>query len=267
MLLCMVAMLTVGFCVAFGEQETLAHYASLSTNKKSIFEKSGTVINHGNKDQGYVMIKQSAGKKRYKLKVTQGKNSLNYDINQEGIYEIIPLQLGNGKYKFQMYKQKKGTEYTPVSSKTIEVKLENKNIVYLYPNQYVNYDENTKAIELSNEICQDLATDEEKIAAIYEWVSTNIQYDYPLAMTVKTGYLPDIDQVLESKMAICFGYSALMACMLRVQGIPAQLVIGHADKTYHAWNKILIEDEWVRYDATFKHTGGKVKKYTEERKY
>lgn len=71
-------------------------------------------------------------------------------------------------------------------------------------------------------------------------------YDYQLAATVKSGYLPNVDKVLESKKGICFDYAALMTAMLRSQGIPCKLVIGYADTAYHAWINVYIEGTgWI----------------------
>ena len=83
----------------------------------------------------------------------------------------------------------------------------------------------------------------------------------------KINQLGDLDEVLETKMGICFDFSALMGALLRSQGIPTQMVMGYADITYHAWNNILIDGEWVRYDATSAVTFTKISQYTEEAVY
>ena len=84
---------------------------------------------------------------------------------------------------------------------------------------------------------------------------------------MKSGYLPDIDDTLAKRKGICFDYSAVFACMLRVQNIPAKLIIGYADRYYHAWNSVLIEGKWERYDLTFADSGTKISKYTQEAFY
>ena len=58
-----------------------------------------------------------------------------------------------------------------------------------------------------------------------------------------------------------------MGALLRSQGIPTQMVMGYADITYHAWNNIYIDGEWVRYDATSAVTFTKISQYTEEAVY
>lgn len=262
-------LLTLCIClyVAFGERTQEDRYCELANVKKKTYSKSGTTIDYGNSDCGYFMIKQKAGKSRLKVKVSKGENSLNYDLNNQGEFEALPLQFGDGKYKIQVFRQVKGTQYSQVSSTSISVKLKEEDINYLYPNQYVWYEKGFDTVAKSFELCQGITSDKDKVQAVYDFAKTKISYDYILAMSVKSGYIPDVDEVLESKKGICFGYAAVMACMLRVQGIPAQLVIGYADKTYHAWNKILVDGEWVRYDATFASTGGKARTYTTERTY
>ena len=107
--------------------------------------------------------------------------------------------------------------------------------------------------------------------AVYQYVTSNLIYDYMAAMMVaagqQSGYVPDLDEVLETKMGICFDFSALMGALLRSQGIPTQMVMGYADITYHAWNNIYIDGEWVRYDATSAVTFTKISQYTEEAVY
>jgi len=241
----------------------------LSEDKKSVFSKSGVVIDYGNASQGYVMVKYSKeSSKRLKVRVTLDKKTLDYDLNGRGEYEVFPLQMGDGKYKIQVFQAaKKKGEYAQVASTSISVKLDDPDIAFLYPNQYVDYNADTKVVAKSFELCEGLTDDKEKIKAIYTFLTRQISYHHIRANSAKSGYLPDLDAVLADRKGICFDYAALMACMLRVQGIPTQLVIGYADKTYHAWNNVKLDGKWYRYDATFAAMGNKAQKYTEERRY
>ena len=74
----------------------------------------------------------------------------------------------------------------------------------------------------------------------------NITYDTKKAETVENGYLPDVDETLETQKGICFDYAALMTSMLRSQGIPTKLQIGYAGKVYHAWISVYLEETgWI----------------------
>jgi transglutaminase-like putative cysteine protease len=101
---------------------------------------------------------------------------------------------------------------------------------------------------LAAELTKDAATVDEKIAAIYNFVVENFTYDYELAESVQTGYLPMLDEVLSRRKGICFDYSALVTAMLRSQGIPARLEIGYHGEEYHAWiSKFCDIEGWIEH--------------------
>ncbi|MCL2810781.1 MAG: transglutaminase-like domain-containing protein [Clostridia bacterium] len=238
-----------------------------SGNKKMTYKKAGVTIDYGNVSQGYVMIKHKPTDVGLKVRITMGNTEYTYDLNGRDEFEVFPLQLGNGKYNIQVFSRVKGNYYALVTEKKISVKLVDPNIIYLYPSQYVNYTADSKVVAKSNELCEGLKTDREKVMAIYAYCSRSIHFDYIFATKPKAGYLPDIDLVLANRKGICFDYAALMAGMLRAQGIPTKLVIGYADKSYHAWNNVLIDGKWYRFDATFASVSMTAQTYREERYY
>ena len=63
-------------------------------------------------------------------------------------------------------------------------------------------------------------TDLDVVTGIYHFAVDNIAYDDEKARNVKSGYLPDIDETLETRTGICFDYAALMTCMLRTREYP-----------------------------------------------
>ena len=146
--------------------------------------------------------------------------------------------------------------------------LENEALPFLYSNQYVNFNKNTKAVALSKKLTKD-KTEIEAVQAVYEYVVKNIVYDDEKAATVKSGYLPNVDETLQTKKGICFDYAALMTAMLRSSGIPTRLDIGYATNIYHAWISTYLEEQgwvdnvikfdgknWTMMDPTFAAGGG-----------
>lgn len=237
---------------------------------EKISKSSGSYLDYSNADQGYIMVKQNATKKKVKVRVTKGNVSLpEYDLNGQGEYEVLPLQLGSGKYTVRFFIQTSGKQYSNNATFSFTAKLENEIINYLYPNQYIWYTADSLAVKKSNELCAGLTSDKEKVDAIASYITRNVLYDFFFAMTVKSGYLPDVDHTLTTGKGICFDYAALFACMLRVQDIPCKLVIGDAGKVYHAWNSVLINGEWKFYDLTYVSTGAKIieSQYAVERDY
>ena len=258
-----VFLLTVALCLP----DAAHRYPALGDKVRS---ESGSTIDYSHADQGYIMVKQNPTKKKIKIRVAKDGVTLpEYDLNGNGEYEVLPLQLGSGKYSVRFFIQTSGKSYSANASFSVTANLENENVSFLYPNQYVWYTADSLAVAKSNELCEGLTTDKEKVEAIANYITRNVLYDFFFAMTVKAGYLPDVDNTLTKGKGICFDYASLFACMLRVQDIPARLVIGDAGKTYHAWNTVLIDGQWRFYDLTFLSTGAKIieSQYAVERFY
>ena len=237
-------------------------------------ESPGTVVDsNGNMtvdsshaDQGYVMIRvTNPTKNRMKLRVTYGGGQLMYDVNSEGEFEAFPLQLGSGKYEFSMFENVKGSKYSAAGKVTLTVELVDPNAAYLVPNQYVNYNILTEAVKKSDEIGSGATRG--TYDAVCNFISSEFAYDFVRAATISPGELPDIDYCYENRMGICQDLSAVMVCMLRVQGIPARLVIGYADKYYHAWTVTVLDGEEIFFDPTVAVGALNVSKYAIERMY
>lgn len=259
------AALVLLFCMVFSLIAYAAVYPVASGT--NVISKNGTVIDASNVSDGYVIIRHEAGKKRLKLRIIKGKSTMTYDLNNNGEDEVFPLQLGSGSYEFAVYMQSSGNKYSKASSTKLDVTLSDEKAPFLCPSQYVKYTADSPCVLDADALCEGLATDKEKFDAIYDALSKRMVYDYIKAVQVQSGYLPDINDTYDKQMGICFDLSAIMCAMLRSQGVPVQLVIGTADKMYHAWNMVWLDGEWQLYDLTMTVTGGKVKKYATERYY
>jgi len=232
-----------------------------------VFGNDQLTIDASHTDQGYVMVRHTQTEKTLKLRIVKGEDTFTYDLEASGEYAAFPLTLGDGKYTLQVLQKVSGKRYTRRASYKINVKIEDENLPYLYPNQYVWYTQESEAVAKAAQLCEGLDTDDDKLSAVRAYVVDHIAYDYKRAQTVKSGYLPSVDDVFVKNKGICFDYSALTACMLRSQGIPTQLVIGYADHSYHAWNNVLVNGQWLRVDTTAEANNMQVTSYTEERIY
>ena len=233
-----------------------------------LYNKGKFVVDASHSNDGYVMMKFEPTSSKLKVRISKDETVYTYNLNGEGEFETFPLQMGSGKYTCSLYKNIGGNRYSQLGKVNFKVEITDENSAYLYPNQYVNYNPDSAAVALSNEICEGLTTEEEKYAAIRDYIKKNFLYDFVKAATAPAGTLPDIDSCLETRMGICQDLTALAACMLRVQGIPTQLVIGYADRNYHSWNSALIGGEYRTLDVTAEVKGlpaGTV--YTVERCY
>ena len=232
-------------------------------------KKNGSlVIDYTHMDQGYVMVKSPKGKKKLKVRVKSGDTTLTYDLNNNGEYEVFPLQYGNGKYTFSLFKNVSGKKYSEEGKITLSAEMEDEDRAFLYPNQYVNYTPETAAVVEAGKICEGM-TDQAKIyKTVCDYMKSHFAYDYIKSVSVKAGQLPEIDDAWSKHMGICQDLSAIMVAMLRSQGVPARLMIGTLNaSTYHAWVTAVVNGEEQFFDPTAALNAVSNGTYTVERYY
>ncbi len=232
----------------------------------TVYENDYARLDASNISEGYVVVTYTGTSPKVKLQIT-GPNSITYTYNlsvTEQKEEVFPLQSGNGSYMINVFENIEGTQYSQAFSQMVDVTITNEFTPFLYPNQYCTFVSSNKAVAKAEELCYVCNNDLEVVSEIYNYIIGNIIYDYEEAETVQSGYIPDIDEVLDTKKGICLDYSALMTSMLRSQRIPTRMEIGYAGTAYHAWLSTYIEDigwvngiiefdgtEWSLMDPTF----------------
>ena len=236
---------------------------------KTVKKDGKMVIDCSHMDQGYVMVKGKKSNKRLKVQVSTAGAKLNYDLNGDGEYEVFPLQFGSGKYQIALFENASGKKYAKEGTVKLNVKMPDELSCFTYPNQYVNYDENTACVQYANEMCKGMTDQAEIYKAVCNYVTSNFVYDFIKSVTVKPGQLPQIDECWNSKMGICQDLSALTCAMLRSQGVPARLMIGTVGaNTYHAWVVAVVNGEEKFFDPTAElNASSKTDTYTTERYY
>ncbi len=236
---------------------------------KTVKKDGKMTIDCSNMSEGYIMVKGKKSNKRMKLQIATSGAKLNYDINSNGEYEVFPLQFGNGKYQVSLFENASGKKYSKEGSVKLSVKMPNELSCFLYPNQYVSYDENTACVVYALEMCKDMTDQADIYKAVCDYVKSNFHYDFIKSVTVKAGQLPQIDDCWNSKMGICQDLSAMTCAMLRCQGIPARLMIGTVgSNTYHAWVVAVVNGEERFFDPTAElNASSKTETYTTERYY
>jgi transglutaminase-like putative cysteine protease len=177
---------------------------------------------------------------------TPDATTYTYVLPQGGSYQTFPLSGGDGRYQIQVLENISGDSYAVVLSQEVDVQIENEFLPYLYPNQYVNFTADSKAVAKGAELSEDAYSDLDVVNNIYHYVIENITYDTEKAESVTYGYLPDVDETLASGTGICFDYASLMSCMLRSQGIPTKLEVGYSGDALHSWISTYIDEiGWV----------------------
>ncbi len=211
-------------------------------------------IDYSNASEGYIMVNYLGSNPKVKLQIT-GPNAVTYTYNIVNGWAAFPLTSGDGAYEISVCENIEEKKYAIAFKTSLSLSGISTFGPYLHPNQYVNYNQNCKVVTLAANIAADCSTDLEVVTNVYNYIISNITYDYAKADSVQSGYLSNVDSILTSGTGICLDYSAVMTSMLRSQRIPTRLEVGYAGDVYHAWISVyLSESGWlngiIQFDGT-----------------
>lgn len=250
-----------------------------------ITDKNGLAsIDVSNIAEGYFMVNYSGEIESVKVQVAHPSIEMPYTYDLQpskyGSYEVFPLQLGSGSYTVGVWEQTPDGQYAQLVEEAIEVEIADELKPFLYPSQIINFTEASKVVAKASQLAGSANTELDVVDSIFSFIIENITYDEEKALavqdgTIPPGYLPNVDSTLEELKGICYDYAALMAAMLRSQGIPVKLVKGYVQlpdsggQVYHAWVMVYSKEtgeinrvikfegnNWTLMDPTFSATAG-----------
>ncbi|WP_195977904.1 transglutaminase-like domain-containing protein [Blautia luti] len=231
---------------------------------KKTLGTSPLVLDISDTDQGYLTAVSDSTDQMMNVQLTAEDGVVYSYFISPGESAVIPFSSGSSTYQVSCYQQISDSQYAALYADTLEIKLANEFLPFLYPNQYVNFTPDSEASKLALSMVSEDTSDIDALQIIYNYVVSHVTYDYDLADTVASGYLPNVDETLQTGKGICFDYAALTAAMLRSCDIPCKLQIGYAGDIKHAWINVYIRsrgwvdkavefsgDSWSRMDPTF----------------
>lgn len=228
-----------------------------STPQVLTTESTGTVtygndtilLDASNISQGYVVLVYSGSNEKVKFQVAAPDGTTcTYLVTGRGTPLAYPLTGGDGAYTVTLLESVDAAndKYAISFTQSLDVSLENEFLPFLYPNVYVDFTADTKAVAKGEELAENCSTDLDVINNVYHFVTETITYDEEKAQNVSYGYTPDVDDTLAQKKGICFDYASLMTTMLRTQRIPTKLEVGYVGDIYHAWISCYVDEiGWV----------------------
>lgn len=236
----------------------------------TVYKNDKATLDASNVAEGYVMVKYTGSVGKIKIQITKsGSETYTYDLDGNGAYTVFPLSEGSGIYQVRVFENIQGSQYSQVFSQNVDAGISNQFGPFLYPNQYVNFNSSSAAVRKGTQVAAGAKDQLGVVTAVYNYVISHIAYDAQKAVSVQTGYLPNVDLVLSQKKGICFDYAALMTAMLRSQNIPTKLVVGYTGNLYHAWINVYLDGQgwvdnmiyfdgnsWKLMDPTFAASGG-----------
>ncbi len=212
---------------------------------EKVYSSGGAKLDVSNASEGYIVANYSGSASKVKLQIT-GANGVTYTYNLHGGDEVFPLSAGSGNYNIGIFENIGGNRYSVALQQNVSVNITNSFGPYLYPNQYVNFNAGSAVVSKAAQLAASAGSDLDVVSNVYNYVTSSIKYDYNKASSVQSGYTSNVDATLASGTGICLDYAAVMASMLRSQGIPTRLEVGYAGTAYHAWISTYITDVgWV----------------------
>lgn len=155
-----------------------------------------------------------------------------------------------------------------IVEKNIKVTENPTNLAPALVKRYVSTKENgdvnailDKIREISDEICEGLDSDYDKLRAISHWVSDNIYYDNAAHDAGIPEECLSLEYMLDKHASVCGGYSNMTSALCAAQGIKCYNIKGKAvlgDVTYaeqpniggyHEWNYAVIDGHVIWIDS------------------
>jgi transglutaminase/protease-like cytokinesis protein 3 len=237
--------------------ETKAKEANIPVTQDSTPKDDGRIFYTDKAGAGLIGIRyHNQSGKRMKVMIEKDSTRYTYDLKGDNSLETFPLQSGNGIYTVSILENTEGKRYRYVLKEKVNASINDANAAYLNSIQMINWNKDMTAIKKAAELTANVSRDEDKVKKIYNYVVSNIRYDYDKLANIDklpSTYLPVIDDTLKTQLGICYDFSSLMAAMLRSSGIPTKLVMGYAEGVngYHAWNEVYLDGKWVTIDTSY----------------
>jgi hypothetical protein len=113
--------------------------------------------------------------------------------------------------------------------------------------------------DLAKFISDNFQSDNEKVRAIFIWITSNIQYDVEnmFAINFYENREVKIAKPLQTRKGICENYAVLFNDICNKAGIKSYVIEGYtrqngfADYIPHAWCAALIDSSWFMFDPTW----------------
>ena len=219
------------------------------------FAYGGSVIDASTASDGYFTVHYTQNSSAaMRVGVSHNGKTIYYNYTP-GEATAYAFTEGDGQYGIKLYQHVSGNSYRVLANVGLNVTLTDEYAPYLISTNEITFAQDDAVGLKAAELCEGLTTDAEKIVAIHKFIASNYKYNRTFAEDVRSGkitsYTPDTNAMLDTNVGVCYDFSALFAAMCRSQGIPCAMLKGYyMNGGYHAWNMVLVDDEWVAVDLT-----------------
>ena len=155
---------------------------------KKTLGTSPLVLDISDTDQGYLTAVSDSTDQMMNVQLTAEDGVVYSYFISPGESAVIPFSSGSSTYQVSCYQQISDSQYAALYADTLEIKLANEFLPFLYPNQYVNFTPDSEASKLALSMVSEDTSDIDALQTIYNYVVSHVTYDYDLADTVASGY-------------------------------------------------------------------------------
>ncbi|MDX2174708.1 MAG: transglutaminase domain-containing protein [Bacteroidota bacterium] len=114
-------------------------------------------------------------------------------------------------------------------------------------------------LSISEFVTKKFSKEEERVRAIFYWISKNILYSPELMFTYKTNSNRALiaKDAFENKTGVCIGYAIIFDTLCKLSNIESYIIEGSTKQSFlpsiigHAWNGVKMNGEWKLIDATW----------------
>lgn len=152
--------------------------------------------------------------------------------------------------------------------KSLDLEEDSDGSIYVVPDYNYSKEEASKmqheiyfeAINILNEIIKPNMTDDEKLNAIWLYLEENTKYNYEVLDIAKQNNYQDVPEeydyvfntygILVKKLGVCQSYAYTLSLLLNMCDIDCIMLTGYSTNVPHAWNALLLNNEYYWMDAT-----------------
>jgi hypothetical protein len=157
------------------------------------------------------------------------------------------LPFGKGEYSVSVHVP--GDYSTFTVRNTREEEIVDGDGRWIYPSGSVQSDD-LRFTNLISHLCLALASPEEKVRAVHDFLVPYMQYDLDSYRNRSRMKKQDALSAFANRMGVCDGYAHVTAAMMRAAGVPTK-IINATRRIQHAWNHVYLDGAWKFLDTTW----------------
>jgi hypothetical protein len=135
-----------------------------------------------------------------------------------------------------------------------------------YVTWQTRFESNPEIDAKAKEVVGNASTDQKKAYKLYQWIGSNVSYDFKKATMIENGQYQTLSfgsvPTYKTHKGVCSDYSSLMVTMGQAVGLKVKQEFGEAilpdgSTGPHAWNQVYLADEkkWIPCDPTWEQAG------------